>query len=363
MVENMQLLSFDNLAQRVLFRYAFTFADFTPIESVTVSVDAQRAFHDICGAIVRGIANDPTILGLPVDHPDQWLEAHHVMSMYPTLYKVRNACQNAFYELSGFLFAAGLHGEYHDGRLSVCISDMPKLTAKTLGIYLKLLGHYGMFIEKGSDTLMFEFSACPEALTAWQLLAAKCSEYQDREREQAVRFALWIHDGDGAYFLERIRTLLGLDDGFFDYVAEKYLAKGYKVRFEVDEYSAKYLYTKDVGGLSISYSTLWGTVCFVNNTSIGVKAVLEHADELETGIKHQLIRFCKSCNDCMVCTKGGKNKQFTVTVHHDGNEYRLCPEFVQMQWNNSDISREKIDFMLELNELQEQFGKNWRKKK
>lgn len=40
MAENMQLLSFDNLAQRVLYRYAFTFAEFVPIESEAVSVEA-----------------------------------------------------------------------------------------------------------------------------------------------------------------------------------------------------------------------------------------------------------------------------------------------------------------------------------
>jgi len=44
-------------------------------------------------------------------------------------------------------------------------------------------------------------------------------------------------------------------------------------------------------------------------------------------------------------------------------KHRLCPEFTQIEWYNSDISKEKIDFMLELNELQERFGKNWRKKK
>lgn len=47
MAENLQLLSFDNLAQRVLYRYAFTFADFVPIKSDIVSTQAQRAFYEL----------------------------------------------------------------------------------------------------------------------------------------------------------------------------------------------------------------------------------------------------------------------------------------------------------------------------
>lgn len=112
--DSLQLLSFDNLAQRILYRYAFVIADFTPMDSNAVSVEAQRAFHAFCGELVRGIAADPALLGLPTDCPDQWLQANHVMSMYPELYKVRNLCQNAFGELGGFLFAAGLHSENHD---------------------------------------------------------------------------------------------------------------------------------------------------------------------------------------------------------------------------------------------------------
>ena len=78
-------------------------------------------------------------------------------------------------------------------------------------------------------------------------------------------------------------------------------------------------------------------------------------------IKRQIVQFCKPCNGFMGCTKGGKNKQFSVTVHLENGEHRLCLEFVQMEWYNGDISTEKIDFMLELNELQERFGKNWKK--
>jgi len=104
-------------------------------------------------------------------------------------------------------------------------------------------------------------------------------------------------------------------------------------------------------------------VRFVCNTTIGVKAALEHADELSDDIIRLLVRFCKPCDDCMGCTKGGKNAKFTVTVRSDGEEHRLCPQFAQMEWYNSNISRDKIGFMLEFNELQEKYGKSWKKTK
>ena len=361
MADHMQLLSFDNFAQRVLYRYAYIFADFHPLASGDVPVEAQRAFYDFCGAVLRGIANDPTLLGLSVDHPDQWLPPHHVMSMYPDVYKVRNAAQKAANELSNLVYTAGLLGVYGSGTLTMAVNSVPQMTAKTLGILLALLERFGMHVEKSNDMLTFTMPTCPEALATWPLLAKQCSTHPGGEKEYAVRCMLWMHDEDDTYFLERLKTLLGLDDGFFAYVAEKYTANGYRKRMSVNEYGANYTYAKGVGGLNIEYSTLWPTVRFVNLTSIGVKATLEHANELEKDIKGQLIRFCKPCNDCLGCTKSGKNKQFTVVVLHDGQNHRLCPEFVQMEWYNNDISRDKIDFMLELNELQERYGKNWKK--
>jgi len=362
MPDKMQLLSFDNLTQRILYRYTFTFADFVPIESDAVSVDAQRTFHDFCGSVVRGIFDDPSLLGLLTDHQDAWLE-HGLLNMYPTIYKVRNMTQKAFCDLSGFLFAAGLHGKIYDERFIVRQDDLPKLTGKMLMLYIKLFERYGMFMEKDDGKLSFLFPDCQDIFTAWRLLAEKCGTFQDRPKEQAVRFMLWVHNDDATYFLERIRILLGLDEGFFNYIAKKYQTNGYKAKFVINEYGTHCLYSKDVGGLLIGFFTLNRTVRFVNDTCIGIKKALEHADELNPDIKRQIVQFCKPCNDCMGCTKGGKNKQFSVTVHIENGEHRLCPEFVQMEWYNGDISTEKIDFMFELNELQEKFGKNWKKMK
>ena len=361
-IQPTSILTFDNLAQRVMYRFSFTFADFVPIDSETVSVDTQRAFYELCKSMIGDIADDPSLVGLPTDHPDEWMRAHDVMNRHPELYKVRNACLKMFNELYGLLFAAGLCGKLQEGKLILSQSDMPKLAAKTIKTYTAFLERYGLCIETTGDGLSFAFPQNPDILAAWQLLAAKCSGYSDKQRDNATQFALWLHHNDGTYFLERLKALLGLDDGFFSYIAEKYLAMGYGVKYTSNEYGTQYEYLRDIGGLRIEYNTLWPTVRFVSSTCIGIKAILENADVLSEGIKPLLVDFCKKCDDCMGCTKGGKNKKFDVTINAGGTDYRLCPQFMQMEWYNSDISREKIDFLLELNELQERFGKNWKKR-
>lgn len=353
----LQLLSFDGLAQRVLAQYAFTFADFAPVATDAASLPAQRAFHALCGALVRGVAADPALLGLPTDVLDEWLGPHQTLSMRPALYKVRNTCQKAFESLCGLLYAAGLHGARQDGRLIVPKARLPKLTAKALATCTDLLSRLGYAAEMGEDALSFRFPEQPEILDAWQALALACARDPGSPNSQALRFALWLHADDPGFFLERVCQLLGLEADFFAQVARRYEAKGYAVRFFIDGYRTTCAFTRAASGLNIEYATLWPTVRFVNTTSIGIKAILEDADALDAAFRRQLVWFCKPCNDCLGCTKGGKNKQFTVPVDADGQAHRLCPEFVQMEWYNRDISLEKIDFLLALGELQAQYGK------
>ena len=355
MADTLQLLTFDNLAQRVLYRYAFGFADFSPIASDAVSVDSQKAFYEICKSIVQSLVDNPEILGLSTAHPDQWIAAHETLNMFPEVYKVRNDCQKAFVGLSYFLFCAGQFGICSDTCLTVKKADLPKMTAKQLGIYTQLLGHSGIVMEDGGDTLSFEIPAKPGALAAWKLLAAVYAKKQVDHR--APYFILWIYDNDGTYFLERVRQLLQLENDFFHKVNEAYRAKGYNVAFKVDEYRISVIYSKNVSGLCIEFCTLWPTVRFVNQSSIGIKSILEHAADCEDDFVRQLLRFCHPCTDCMGCTKGGKNQPFTVSIRLNNQDHRVCPGFVQMEWYNQDISMEKTQFLLELNELQEKFGK------
>ena len=360
MPDVMQLFSFDSLAQRVLYRYAFVFSDFFPIESDDVSIDSQCSLYDLFGSIVHGLTDNPSVLTLSTAHPDEWLNAHMIMSARPELFKVRNECQKAFIDLSKLLFAIGMYGKFQDGRIVTPVSALPKFTAKKRAVFSSYLAQFDFAIKDDGEFFAVQFPKQPEVLAVLQLLASKCSE---KPRYQETMFMLWLHHNDYIHFLKKIATLIGLDESFCEYIDQKYRSYGYIPTYSVNEYTANCTYSKGVGGLEIAFSTLWPTVRFVNETCIGIKAMLEHADELEESIREQLVRSCKPCNGCMTCTKSGKNKQFAVAVQIAGSTYTLCPEFVQMEWYNSDISREKIDFMLELNELQVRFGKSPQKKK
>ena len=356
----MQLMSFESTAQRVLYRYLFSFADFSPIESAA-GVDAQKAFYAICKPIVQSVAGKPEWLGLPTALPDQWLGAHETLNMYPELYKVRSDCQKTFVDLACFLFCAGQMGHCEDERLVVKKTDLPKTNAKRLGMYKELFGHSGILMTDGGDVLLFQIPSSPDALSAWKVRAALCAEKKAHPREQALLFMLWIYEHDDSCFLERIRVLLGLEEDFFHKVAKAYRQKGYDVAFKIDEYKTSVTYSKNISGLSIEFATLWPTVRFVNRSCIGIKAILENAAECDGEFVRQLVQFCRPCTDCMGCTKGGKNRQFTVGIQIDHNEHRVCPEFVQMEWYNGDISMDKIEFLLALNELQEKYGKKQQK--
>jgi hypothetical protein len=359
MPNKMQILTFENLAKRVLYRYAFAFSDFVPIATDKVSIDAQRQFYELCRSIVSVLADNPKALSLSTEHPDEWLDAGMVLNMRPELYKVRNECQKTFIELSRLLYAAGIHGKLHKNRLSTPISVLPKLTGKKLSVFIKYLEQFGFTICENNESLSFEYIQNPEIFTTWQILAAMCSK---KPKNQETMFMLWHHHNEYMFFFDRLKKLLGLDNEFFEYVDKSYQNKGYRIEFGVDEYTVNCWYSKDIGGLLIAFSTLAPTVMFSSLSCIGIKAILEHAEELQAGIKEQLISFCKLCNNCKNCTKNGKNKQFTIIVNHNGKNHSLCPEFVHMRWYNDDISKEKIDFLLEFNELQEKFGKNWKKK-
>jgi|GEM_PF-1807592 len=364
MSDLMQLFSFSSTAHRVLYRYRFSFTDFSPIESDTVKLDVQEAFYDVCKSIVHSIADNPNILGLPTMLSDKWLNAHEILKDCPDVYKVRSACQKAFVDLACFLFYAGQLGTCEDDFLVVNKHDLPKTTGKVFNIYKELLSRSGLMVADRGDTVAFKTPSNPNMPAAWKSLAAACAERPGHAREQALSFILWMHvpDDDGSYFLERIQHLLDLEEGFFHKAAEMYRSKGYDTAFKIDEYKVSVTYSNGISGLSIEFSTLWPTVRFVNLSCIGIKVILENAPACDDNFVRQLAHFCKPCTNCMVCTKGGKNKPFTTEIQLGHNKHHVCPEFVQMEWYNQDISIHKIEFLLTLNELQVKFGRKPQKK-
>lgn len=356
MTDNMQALHFNNLAQRLLYRYEFCLSDFNIIDSKDVSIESQEKFYNVYKEMIHNLYIDPSILGISIDDIDEYFNAHECMNQRPDFAKKSKKIYNEAYEFFNLLFLSGLLGECKEGKIIV---DFNNNRLKIKPNQIKCLEYFNFRVEKEKDIVSFSYPNQPDIIAAWKLLAMKCNE----KTNGLQCFVHYVHNNDYTYLLEHIRKLLGLENDFFNYIKTKYLSNGYEISITDDFYRMNYIFKKDVGGLNIEFSLLWPTIRFLNSTCIGIKSALEHADELNSEIKQQLIKFCKPCNECMGCTKGGKNKPFTVTVNNNSNEYHLCPEFVQMEWYNKDISKEKIDFIFELNELQEKFGKNWSRKK
>ena len=356
MTDNMQLLSFDCLARRILYGYEFCFADFAAVDSSEVSVESQKGFYDLCKSIVHGLYVDPTLLALSVDDPDAAFHSHECGNSRPDVTKrIKSITKalNAFYEV---LYLSGLSGVFADGRLVVRLKENG-IAVKAA--HIKCLEHFGFVIKADKVTAEFSYPAQPDIIGAWMLFAKKCSA-NARSLHTFIHLA---HDCDYTYLLRHIAPLIEVDDAFFDYITDKYLSSGYTPAPSDDIHCINFILKKDVGGINICFNPLWPTVRFVVFSCIGVKAILENIDDIDINITRLLVKYAHKCNDCMGCMKGGKSSKFTVTVTVDGEEYRLCPQFFQIEWYNKDISKEKIDYLLEFNELQEKYGKSWKKKK
>ena len=333
-----------------MYRFEFCFADFQMIASDDVTVKTQRKLHELLAAVVHGIYENPLLIGLDTGIADEYLHPHETLNARPVFYKNVKKIWGTALEFFDSLLQFGLRGKFSSNHLTV---DSLKLKR----IYAECLEHFEFVVEGKSRAWSLAYPECPEILGALKLLSAACGP-------DVLRFSHYVPDGDYWYMAKRIEALLMLEDGFFDSVVRKYSEKGYGKTCKEDFFRMCLMCRKNVGGLSIEFTTTMGpTVRFVNCTCIGIKAALEHAHEIDDTTKRQLVKFCKLCNNCMGCTKGGKNKPFTVAVPLSGNESRLCPEFVQMEWFNSDISKEKIDFLLALSEMQECYGKSRKKAK
>jgi len=82
--------------------------------------------------------------------------------------------------------------------------------------------------------------------------------------------------------------------------------------------------------------------------------MLEDFENLDRDLQAHFIGICKTCNHCLVCTKGGKNKAFTVNVKYGGREYSLCPCFPQHSWDTMDEKR--IDLLFKYHAAQEAYA-------
>jgi len=116
-------------------------------------------------------------------------------------------------------------------------------------------------------------------------------------------------------------------------------------------------FKNEIGGFHIGYNLRkYWQFSFGTINGIGEKAMLEDFDNLDDGMKRHFINICKPCSGCLICTKGGKNKIFTVPVNYDSKEYKLCPSYPRHAWETIDCGL--IDTLFKYHDLQIKYNEH-----
>jgi hypothetical protein len=142
------------------------------------------------------------------------------------------------------------------------------------------------------------------------------------------------------------------------------LVKGYAQLISCDM-TATYigitiLLKNGVGGYQIGYNPRkYKPFYFGTANGIGQQAMLNDFDNLDGDLKNHFINICRPCNECLNCTKNGKNKIFTAMVTFNGKEYKLCPNFPRHSWDTMD--RGLIDLLYKYHDAQKVYGVDWKK--
>jgi hypothetical protein len=311
------------------------------------------------GKLTENLYENPDLLGLPTD-PDDAYEWWQCNNMRPELSTVFLAIHKTLFEYYKFLYKSALHGEIEAGNLKVYIKILAENKAPFKPIYGKALSSVGLVVAK--DKTQVSISGDNGVLRAMKLLSeivtTNVNKWTPFQLGEFARCCFDRSDGNTDYVLARLDEVAGTN-GLIMKLRERCLAEGYseelKTEFTATSLGIGTQYHNGVGGFNIGYSTrkrcgvLYGTL-----NGIGQKAMLEDFDNLSDRMKQHHIEICKKCDNCLVCTKGGKNKIFTIHVEYGGESYNLCPMFPRNTWETLD--EDLMDKLFEYHALQKQYG-------
>ncbi len=321
---------FQTVAHRVLWGYRFPFSDFAPIESEKASYDAQKAVHTALEQILSALETDPSLLELPTD-ADRAYEWYVCNNRIPELNEIYLKCCKKLSDFYYFLFYAANRGQRSANQLVVSKAALKEEKTGYKPAYATLLAkaNIGCRTTKVDVILTSDVDGLFEA---FHLLA-------DKTRKNPVGyFARGVFGSSNDYLLQRL-------DDLFDYqglllqTVQRFKDKGYTTSWEIN-YQGTYnpfqfrceSAVKDVG-FKIDYNCRKKWIfCFGTLSGIGEKSMLENFEHLPQIVQQHMIDICRPCNGCMGCTKGGKNKPFTVTVEYQGKTISLCPQFPCHEW-------------------------------
>ncbi len=364
MIDNKK--TFENVSQRVLFAYKFAYSDFAPITSELASEESQKTLHTLMGDIQNMIYHDPMLLGLPTDQ-DRAYPWHLSNNQVPELNKIYMSVFKTLYDFYRFLFIVSINGELSEN--SICITKeqlkSEKVTYKP--VYQKTLSTIGIEVSADQEKITFYYKDKQNLFGALKLLGSKNQRVFDKYKtnlnsniyHNLFSFAACCFDGNLDYLLKRMDEMVHLNGLLLelknDCVHKRYTFDN-RVQLSPTGFDMNIVMNNRVGGFSILYNPRKEQkVGFGTINGIGEKAMLDDFEHLDDDMKEHFINICKPCNGCLTCTKGGKNKIFTVSIIYNGNHHSLCPMFPNHWWETPDQSL--VDRLMKYHDLQERYAK------
>lgn len=356
-------ITFQTISQRILYGLHFMYSEFIPIESAKVDALGQQKLHEAMAQIIDKLCKAPELLQL-ADNPDdayEWYATNNTNTQLDAAYKT---IFKSLFEFYRFMYVSSLRGEMKDYGLVVSNIVLRENKASYKTQYKTLLHEVGIDIEKNKSEVVL--TAEQDLLRSLALLAEKTPVHVNPWTPYAlINFACCSFTGDFSFLLPRLDHAAGLN-GLLLAIESRCLESGYekdiKYSFGPSGFDFSITFQNKVGGFIFGYNPRKRWKFFYGSlNSIGVKAMLEDFESLEESLQKHLLSVCKVCNGCLGCTKGGRNKSYSVHIRHKGNEYNLCPDnYARHNWQT--LNEDLVETLFAYHAAQEIYGSAWKKR-
>ena len=356
------ITAFDTISQRIIYGLNFMYSEFVPIESEKADEQGQKKLHRLMGQMIDKLYETPKLLNL-ADNADEAYEWYAINNTNPGLDKAYKSIFKCLFDFYKFLYISFLLGETNDKYLSISNTVLKESKTSYKPQYKTLLKEIGINIEKGRTEIII--IAENDIIQSFRLLAERIPVNINPWTPYAIiNFACCSFTGDFNFLLTRVDNVAGLN-GLLLKIQNNCLENGYeqniKCSFGASGFDFSVIFRNRVGGFVIGYNPRkYWQFFFGSLNSIGVKAMLEEFENLDNDLQKHLVGVCKTCNGCLGCTKGGRNKIFAVKVKYGGKEYNLCPDnYSRHNWET--LNHDLAAVLFKYHAAQEIYGSDWKK--
>jgi hypothetical protein len=356
-------LSFNSISHRILYTLNLIYSEFTPIDSSDISKHTQKELHGLMGQMIDKLYENPKLLNLSSDK-DEAYQSWEVNNMKPALDKIYVSVFKSLFDLYKFLYFVSLYGKINGTEMSIENTILKDKKSNYKVQYKALLSEIGVNIEKTKTEIVV--TAESAILNSLKLLAEKTPTNINKWTPFSLaNFACCSFSGSFDYLLDRVNNVVGMDSLLFD-LDKRCIEKGYEKSIKCN-ITASYIdfsitYKNKIGGFHMGYnSRKYTPFSFGTLNGIGEKSMIENFHVLDIDLQKHFIDICKTCNNCLICTKAGKNKIFAININFEGKEYNLCPSFPRHCWDK--YTPELVDVLFKYHDEQEKYGTDWKKKR